>query len=61
MNNEVLYTRDNVILIKGYDTYRVIIQLNKHSYIIKLANIAYILSFYYSIVSLYIFNTKRVF
>ena len=60
-NSEVLYTRDNVILIKGYSTYRVVIQLDRHSRLIKLANTAYVPSFYYSVASLRIFNTKGVF
>ena len=61
INGEVLYARDNVILIKGHSTYRVIIQLNRHSHSIELANTAYVPSFYYSVASLRIFNTKGVF
>jgi hypothetical protein len=50
-----------VILIKGHGTYRVDIQLDRHSRSIKLANTAYVPSFYYSVASLCIFNTKGVF
>ena len=50
-----------MILIEGHGTYRVVIQLNRQSRLIELANTAYIPSFYYSVASLYIFNTKGVF
>jgi len=60
-NSEVLYAGDNVIPIKGHGNYRVVIQLDGHSRLIKLANTAYVLSFHYSVASLRIFNTKGVF
>ena len=50
-----------MIPIKGHGTYRVVIQLNGQSRLIKLANTAYVPSFHYSVASLRIFNTKGVF
>ncbi len=50
-----------MIPIEGHGTYRVVIQLDRHSRTIELANTAYVLSFYYSVASLRIFNTKGVF
>ena len=60
-NGEVLYAGDNVIPIEGHGTYRVVIQLDGLSRSIELANTAYVPSFYYSVASLRIFNTKGVF
>jgi len=60
-NGEVLYAGDNVILIEGHGTYRVVIKLNGQSRSIELANTAYVPSFYCSVASLRIFNTKGVF
>ena len=50
-----------MIPIKGHGTYRVVIQLDGQSRLIELANTAYVPSFYCSVASLRIFNTKGVF
>ena len=60
-NGDTLYAGENIIPIKGYGTYKVIIQINGHGRTIQLANTAYVPSFHCSVASLRLFNTKGVF